>query len=252
MHFPIYIPIGFARVHPHFLFETLAYFMGFRFYLWLRKQQNDPISTSDRLSIFIGACAGGLLGSHLLGFLESPEHWVDWRNLANKTVVGGLLGGLIGVEWTKKIIGVTVSSGDMMTYPLIVGQLIGRIGCTLTGVSDGTWGAPSTLSWAFDAGDGILRHPTPLYEVLFLAAMAVGLWGLERRFILTDGSRFRLYLAGYLFFRFWIEYIKPVYVWPIGFSTIQVACLAGLLYYRRIFWKPQQIFQKHRTKKCEK
>lgn len=40
--------------------------------------------------------------------------------MGNKTIVGGFLGGLIGVEITKKKIGVTTSSGDLMVYPLIV------------------------------------------------------------------------------------------------------------------------------------
>ena len=36
MSFPVYIPIGPWRVHPHLLFESLSYFIGFRVYLALR------------------------------------------------------------------------------------------------------------------------------------------------------------------------------------------------------------------------
>jgi hypothetical protein len=28
--FPVYLPIGDLRLHPHFVFEALAYFVGFR------------------------------------------------------------------------------------------------------------------------------------------------------------------------------------------------------------------------------
>ena len=38
MTFPVYVPIGPWQVHPHLLFETLSYFIGFRVYLALRRR----------------------------------------------------------------------------------------------------------------------------------------------------------------------------------------------------------------------
>ena len=240
--FPIEIPIGVAKLPAHLVFETLGYTLGFRYYVYLRKKRGDAISDEHRLMIFIGAALGGLLGSHLLGFLESPAYWQDWRVLANKTGVGGLLAGLAGVEWVKKRLGVTESSGDLMVFPLLLGQILGRMGCLLTGVADGTWGNPSALPWAFDAGDGVLRHPTPLYEIILLAVLWVGIRSLERRFTLINGARFKLYLASYLLFRLLVETIKPVYLWShISISSIQIACLLGLLYYHKVWIKPHHL-----------
>lgn len=73
------------------------------------------------------------------------------------TVVGGLLGGLVGVELSKKIIGVRTSSGDLFSYPLILGMMIGRVGC-LGGLEDNTYGEATTLPWGMDLGDGVMRH----------------------------------------------------------------------------------------------
>ena len=72
--------------------------------------------------------------------------------MGNKTIVGGFVGGLIGVELVKKRIGITTSSGDLMVYPLILAMIIGRTGCFLGGLEDGTFGIATTLPWGIDFG----------------------------------------------------------------------------------------------------
>ena len=42
-------PVTLFNIHAHFIFEILAYFLGFRLYLYLRKQQTDAISDDNRL-----------------------------------------------------------------------------------------------------------------------------------------------------------------------------------------------------------
>lgn len=245
MHFPVHLHFGHTDISLHFICEILAYSLGFQYYRYLRRHTHDLISESDRLWIFIGAAGGGFLFSHVLGILETPfpAAGLSWPYfMGNKTVVGGFLGGLVGVELTKKLIGVRTSSGDLMTYPLILGLIIGRVGCFLEGMEDGTYGLPSALPWAMDLGDGLRRHPTNLYEIVFLLLLGLGLYGLEKRRPLSNGSRFQLFLASYLLFRFGIEWIKPAYFHPIGLSSIQLACLAGLTYYYRVFLFPQHLF----------
>ena len=240
MHYPLEIHLGKANVPAHLLFEMLAYTIGYRLYVWQRARNHDLISDDGRMWIFLGAAAGALIGSHLLGILENPAYlaelnWQLW--LGNKTIVGGLLGGLIGVELTKKIIGVTSSSGDLMTYPLLVSLAIGRIGCHLAGLTDGTHGNPSNLPWAIDFGDGIPRHPVNLYEVIFLAVLGFFILQKEKRGALPNGMRFKIFMVSYLLWRFAVEFIKPVWVLPIGISPIQLAVLGGLLYYWKV-WAP--------------
>ena len=162
MHFPVNIPFGKSTVPLHFICETLAYFIGYRYYVYLRRNSTDLISSDNRLIIFIGAAFGAFIGSHLVGIFEKPASLPQFNLvylMGNKTIVGGMLGGLIGVELIKKRLGVTVSSGDLMVYPLILAMIIGRIGCFLTGLDDGTYGNPSSLPWAINFGDGIRRHP---------------------------------------------------------------------------------------------
>ena len=133
MSFPIYISLGFFKIHPHMLFESLAYSVAFR--LMLRNVRQDSISTAQRSSVVVGGMVGALFGAKLLVLLQHVNLlWQDLQQflllfLQGKTVVGALLGGLIGVEITKKIIGVKQSTGDVFAYPLIAGTAIGRIGC---------------------------------------------------------------------------------------------------------------------------
>lgn len=216
----------------------LAYTLGYRLYVWQRARNHDLISDENRMWIFLGAALGALLGSHILGILENPAYLtlLNWQIfLGNKTIVGGLLGGLIGVELTKKIIGVSTSSGDLMTYPLIFAIAIGRLGCHFAGLTDGTYGNPSDLPWAMDFGDGIPRHPVNLYEVIFLLGLALFIYEKEKRQPLPNGMCFKLFMAGYLLWRFVVEFIKPVWVLPVGISVIQLAALWGLFYYRGIW-----------------
>ena len=202
MHFPVELAWGPMRLPVHLLCEALAYTLGYRLYTRLRARTADRISDDGRQWIFVGAAAGALLGSRLLGLLEHPALLLHppggWLYYAtNKTIVGGFLGGLIGVELTKKRLGITASSGDLMVFPLLLGLGIGRVGCFLSGLEDGTYGTATALPWGINFGDGIRRHPTNLYEILFLDALAVLLWQLEYRQRLPNGRRFELFLAGY-------------------------------------------------------
>lgn len=235
------------------MFETLAFFIGFRYFLYLRKKQADLISESNRVWIFIGASLGALIGSRVLGTLENPTVLMAGdtslvKLFGSKTMVGGLLGGLAGVELIKKRIGVTRSSGDLFTYPLILGIMIGRIGCFLNGTAEPVYGVETSAWTGMNLGDGLTRHPVALYEIAFLALLWVSLAAIERQYSFSEGARFKLFMIAYLVFRFLLDFIKPTDPLLAGFSAIQWACLAGLWYYRKtifsLIFRQREIFEK--------
>jgi phosphatidylglycerol---prolipoprotein diacylglyceryl transferase len=239
MQFPVYFHLGPWAIHPHPVFEALAYMVAFR--LALRNFRQDTIATSQRTSILVGGMLGGLIGAKLLVLLQHIDLlWSDrtaWALLLfqGKTVVGGLLGAIVGVELTKKYIGVKQSTGDAFVTPLIFGMMIGRVGCFLTGLDDRTYGTVTNLPWGVDFGDGLLRHPTPIYEILFL----FGLFGLiqwRSRYKSRSGDMFKFYTIGYLSFRFLVDFIKPEFHPVLGVSAIQIACALGICCYYRSFW----------------
>jgi prolipoprotein diacylglyceryltransferase len=233
---PVFVSLG--PIPPHLLFEFLAYALGFQAYRLARKR-GDSFSTATRWSLIVAAACGAAVGSKLLALVNSPDTLVE--NLthpvrfmaAGKTMVGGLLGGWIAVELTKRLAGIRERTGDLFAIPLCVGIAIGRIGCFLTGLPDHTYGSETGLPWGVDFGDGIPRHPTQLYEIVFVSLLALALALRPPR---ESGMAFRAVLLGYLAFRLLIDFLKPGQ--PLaGMTAIQWACAVALLYHlaRRIF-----------------
>jgi phosphatidylglycerol---prolipoprotein diacylglyceryl transferase len=241
LEFPVYIGLGSWKLHPHLVFEAIAYTTGTRLAL-KNYHHSNRFNTSQRSSIFVGALVGALLGTKLLVLLQHID--LLWQSpmlfallaLQGKTIVGALLGGLIGVELTKKWIGIHQSTGDDLATPLIVGMAIGRLGCFLTGLSDRTYGTATQLPWGVDFGDGILRHPTQLYEIVFLVLLFAFLqW--RSRYPMADGDRFKFFMTTYLMFRWAIDFLKPDFHPLFSMSAIQFACLGALFYYRKTLLK---------------
>jgi prolipoprotein diacylglyceryltransferase len=234
MTFPVYLRLGTLTLHPHAVFETLAYSAGFYCYSRERRRLGDVVSTESRTWIVVAAVLGGIAGSRLLYLAENPvelaSRWSDTSFLlGGKSIVGGLIGGLIAVEWIKKRLGVSVSTGDVLALPLTLGIAIGRVGCFLSGLPDQTHGVATTLPWGIDFGDGVSRHPTQLYEIAFLAALALLMVRHGDR-LAAAGDRFRFFMLAYLTFRLFVDLLKPRI--PIGGpSVIQWACIATIAYY---------------------
>jgi phosphatidylglycerol:prolipoprotein diacylglycerol transferase len=231
-HFPIILNIWGWHIYLHQLTDILAYTIGFRYCLFLRKKWGMPrFSAESNAWLFFGCIFGALIGAKLLAWTEAPDFY--WRLrfdptfwFGGKTIVGGLLGGWIGIEIAKKFNGITISTGDVCVFPLILGISIGRIGCFLTGLEDNTCGVRTGLPWGVDFGDGIARHPAQIYEILFLLLLGLVLSRIRPR--LRNGCLFRWFILGYLGFRFMIEFIKPRLAPIAGLSSIQWASLIGV------------------------
>lgn len=224
----------------HTVCEALAYAIGFRTFLWTRQRlAPGAFKHKDEVAwIAVSAIVGAALGAKLSYWLDDPltafQNFPDIRNLLQgKSIIGALLGGLLAVELCKKIAGVKQSTGDAFVLPLTVGMCIGRIGCYFAGLQDHTYGNATSLPWGVDFGDGIARHPTQIYEILFLLAQYAWIH-VRRHDFAQPGDRFRAFMIGYLGFRLLVEFIKPVfYIYPGHLSGLQWLCVAGLLYYYR-------------------
>lgn len=208
-------------------------------WLWRRSQRQSPgggALARGNFEVLIGLLAGAALGNKAVFLAERPDLalaiWQGQSLWPGQSIVGGLLGGLLGVELAKKLTGQTRSTGDAMVWPIAAGLAVGRIGCFLAGLLDDTYGLPTARPWGVDFGDGIPRHPTQLYEIAAVLLLA-GLLELARtRLGAVPGLRFKLFLSGYLLWRLGVESLKPVpVVWPLGLSGIQWTCALALLAY---------------------
>ena len=221
----------------HYFFETIAFIIGIRVYYFQKKKINDPISDTNRLWILIGAMVGALMGSRLIAVLETPET-LSQLTLSDlyqsKTIAGGFLGGLFGVELIKKIIGVKIASGDVYVIPIIIAVFIGRMGCFISGISEPTYGISTDFFTGMDLGDGITRHPIALYEMIYM----IGLFVLFRKLghvAMRNGDRFKLFMVLYFAYRFLVEFIKPYHPLWLHLSSIHWSALFIFVYYYHFF-----------------
>ncbi len=229
----------------HFVFEWLSVFIG----AWLYRRQFNQQSTTQSsgyrspkasLGVLIGCLVGAGIGNKLLFVIEVPqtftEHgWIAF--LLGQTIVGGLLGGLIGIEIAKKILNIKHSTGDKFILPLTVAIVIGRTGCFLAGLYDGTYGIATDMPWGVNFGDNIARHPTQIYEQLFVIGLYLILLRFKGRLSVVSGLSFKLFLASYLCWRLSVDAIKPIPYDYWGLSGIQWACVIALLFYVPITYR---------------
>lgn len=231
----------------HGVLEALALATGFAYYRWLRARAGAPsVVSGAEFAVAVGCIFGAAVGNKLVFWIEMPQLLpLIWDQpaawLGGQSMVGGLLGGLIGVEIAKKLAGVTRSTGDAFVYPVLLGLMIGRVGCFLAGLADGTYGLPTDLPWGVDFGDGIPRHPTQLYEIAFAGALWLGLRRLQARLASQPGLLFKTMLVAYLLWRLAVDALKPVpFAYPLGLSGIQWVCLLALLAYGPLAWRQQR------------
>ena len=221
----------------HYLFETLAFIVGIRIYYYQKKKIKDFISDENRLYILLGAMIGALIGSRLVAVLESPVYLSQISLMSlyqSKTIAGGFLGGLFGVEIAKKIIKVNIASGDLYVFPIIIAVFIGRIGCFLSGTKEPTFGIETTFFTGMNLGDGLKRHPVMLYEMVFMLVLLI-IFRLLKTKELINGDRFKFFMILYFLFRFMVEFIKPYHPIFLNLSSIQWSALIIFVYYWKFF-----------------
>lgn len=228
----------------HFIFEWLGLLIGVQFYRVLKKRQlrlhpnmqpSAELFSKEGFIVAIGCILGAGIGNKLLFIIEAPQLWREFGVISlalGQTIVGGMIGALIGVEIAKKLAGIRYSTGDLFIVPFCVGLIVGRIGCFLAGLNDGTYGVATNMPWGIDFGDGVARHPTQLYEILWAAGMLSLFCVFYPKLKVVSGLSFKLLFLSYMLWRLTVDSIKPVpYAYGLGISGIQWACLIAILFY---------------------
>jgi prolipoprotein diacylglyceryltransferase len=127
----------------HIALETLAFALGGVLYWRSSNASTQPRDRWTRWGVLAGAALGAALGSrglYVLQYWGALTHQPIAIWLGGKTIVGGLLGALVGVETAKRALNWTASTGDGFVLSLLAAIIIGRIGCQLSGLSDLTYG----------------------------------------------------------------------------------------------------------------
>ena len=104
--------------HPicHLGFEVLGYVASF--YCYKHQTIPDSLSPAQRKKLKWWTLGGAIVGAKLVPFLETVQTVGLVALLAGKSLVGGLLGGIVGSEVGKwRLMLGTASTGDVLVYP---------------------------------------------------------------------------------------------------------------------------------------
>ena len=154
--------------------------------------------------------------------------------------------------------------GDALAPGLLVAQAIGRLG---NWFNNELYGRATDLPWALtiyewtgtravvgpDGQPLVLGtfHPTFLYELLWNLAAAAVVIGADRRFRLSHGRAFALYVALYCAGRLWIELLRTDPAETIAGIRLNVytAVVVGLLAVAYLVWqrgRPREVVTRGR------
>lgn len=232
---PILFDFGKIRITSYSFFVLLGLIVGIIVYFYEAKKQKK--TGENTLYILIAALVGGTIGAKLPYWIfYFPEIIKSYPNimplLSGRTITGGIIGGFLAVVWIKKKLGIKERRGNLFAPAIALGVAIGRIGCFLAGCCYGTI---TSFPWGVDFGDGALRHPTQIYESLFMLAMFVYLI-IRKKYGPKPGRLFSELVIGYFTFRFFIEFIRVEPRIFLGLTFFQIiSLLALILFYGKEF-----------------
>jgi prolipoprotein diacylglyceryl transferase len=178
----------------------------------------------DVLDIAVWAVPFGIIGGRIYHVVSSPRPYFGeggdpmrafaiWEG--GLGIWGAIAFGAVGAWIACRRRGIPLPAfGDALAPGLLVAQAIGRLG---NWWNQELFGGPTDLPWGLEIDpanrpseylDVATFHPTFLYELLWnLAAAAVVIWA-DRRFRLSHGRAFALYVALYCAGRLWIELLR--------------------------------------------
>jgi phosphatidylglycerol:prolipoprotein diacylglycerol transferase len=195
------------------------------------KELDKPVDYA--YEIVFSALVGGFLGARIWYIAEHRDKGFFDTVFSGSglTWYGGAIGGAIAVlAWAHRKGMLNVGLLDLCAPALALGYACGRIGCQVAG--DGDYGEPWDGPWAMAYPDGVVPtdvkvHPTPIYESLTMAVVAIVLWQLRDR--LAPGRLFALYLMCAGVERFLVEFVRRNEEALLGLTTAQLVSLVMFL-----------------------
>jgi prolipoprotein diacylglyceryl transferase len=209
----------------------------------------------DVMDIAVWAVPFGIIGGRIYHVLTSPRPYFGeggdplrafaiWEG--GLGIWGAIFFGGVGAWIACRRRGIPLPAfADAIAPGLLVAQAIGRLG---NWFNQELFGGPTDLPWGLEIDrvhrpseylDVATFHPTFLYELLWnLGAAALVIWA-DRRFRLSHGRAFALYVVAYCTGRLWIELLRTDPAETIGGVRLNVfTCIVvGLLAVAYLVWQ---------------
>jgi phosphatidylglycerol:prolipoprotein diacylglycerol transferase len=257
---PSLFSIGSFQLRYYSLMYLVAFAVVYFLALYRIKKENYKY-TSENLQDYlvwamIGVIIGGRFGYALFYnfgyYFQHPleiilpfdfSHGIKFVGLSGMSYHGGLIGVVLAsVFFCRKYKINFWHFVDLLIPAVPLGYTFGRIGNFINGE---LYGRITTMPWGMyfplDPSQS-LRHASQLYEALFEGIVLFILLWLIRKKKMFDGFLIGIYICGYGFVRFFIEFFREPDVqlgFVLGFNTMgQVLCLlmitAGMAI---LFWR---------------
>lgn len=228
---PLLFSVGNFDISSHAFFTLLALVIGLLFFYY--DARKNKVMSENTFYLLIAALVGGVIGAKIpILILEYKYILTNFPNIlpiifSGKTITGGLVGGFISVLIVKKFLKIKVKRGNLFAPAIAIGVAVGRIGCFLRGDAYGT---PTSLPWGVNFGDGIMRHPTQIYESLFMFGMFFYFQYAKNKNP-APGVLFENLMIYYFTFRFFIEFIRVEKIVFLGLTLFQLISLVVVIYF---------------------
>jgi phosphatidylglycerol---prolipoprotein diacylglyceryl transferase len=225
----------------HLVFDLLAAVASFsvtwlcyRWRLQVAAQRIEHAGAGYVLALIGGAAMGGY------GF-GTLNLWLSGETHVARSIVGALAGAIVAIELYKWARGLRGSTGLIFVPAFATTVVVGRWGCFFAGLQDETHGTATSLPWAVDLGDGVLRHPVQLYESFAMLAfllVSLALIGRRNPWFLANG--FYALVAYYAGQRFLWEFLKPYGAVLGPLNLFHLVCAALVAYAGLMMWKTHE------------
>jgi len=242
-----YVEIGQFRLGTYGICAALGFFAAWAVFKADLARHDLPAKFAG--TMVVSTALAGIVGAKVYFIAETPGAlFASFFTRISEPTGLSWLGGLIAGTATLCVLALAYKIPLLMLFDFAgpVGALVyafGRMGCLLAG--DGDYGRPTSLPWGMAFPRGIIPafeavHPTPIYEVLFSAALFSFLWRLgskARPLGVVAGT----YLALSGIARFLVEFIKlNPRIW-LGLTNAQfvslICIVAGVALLLRAFVK---------------
>lgn len=177
-----------------------------------------------QVATLVGALVGAKFTA-VVGDLRWPLEPLEGAGAVfatGRSITGALLFGFVTAELLKPVFRHREPPNDRFATVLPFSIAIGRLGCLFAGCCSGV---ATDCALALPDAEGVMRHPTALYDLLFHVALGVAFVALLRRGALR-GRLFAIHLVAYGAFRFAIEPLRDTREYAFGLSAYQLFALA--------------------------
>lgn len=211
------------------------------FALVLREAKRKGVPQDEIQSMGMWVILAGVIGARLLHVIDKLDYYVANPGAVlaiqggGLAILGAILGGALAAVVYVRRRGLRLGQvADAIAPGLILGQAIGRIGCTINGDAVG---APTGLPWGFVYVNpnamapslGQAYHPTQVYEMVWDLLIFGLLWWARTR-VKVDGLLFLLYLSLYSAGKFTISFWRQEALFLFGLQEAQVVSLVTIAF----------------------